>query len=403
MAQTRVVAFKDGHIHLAPDVSLPMSATNISPAYQPFKPDIFWTVNIICYDQISRKLITRISSYNGSSNQFCQQKSLPYDVDVIIINNITSTGLMAAWNQAAWKAKHPTALGGRSQAIRHSSNPAPQPIVVAEELSLRIPFSDLTYEMGGVSFEYAANHRLASVKLKVSNPCVRPEFKFVAPYLAKVLKRDEARFNICLKKTTLSGMVQSIFIERATSPDIDRITPDLVENVNTKHVLDAIFKGKSGLDDEELLQPVKNVRSSLSNEDDPRQILKMILGIRESKHHKQLQFLSTRHREDLAALRFTTDPVAFLFLLDGVRRYYFVLEVYNQALATYVWECEKDAGAIHAKLEELQRLMVGFRTRARLDYRRSSPEGFSVIEHDYSDEAAGFRKWQENLARIFGA
>lgn len=403
MAGIRIVAFKDGHIHLAPDVSIPMTASNISPAYQPFKPGIFWTVNIIRYDQVSRKLITRISSYQGPSEQFCQQKPLPYDVDAIIINNITSTGLMAAWNQAEWKANHPTAFRGKNPAVRHSSNPAPQPVVVTKELSLRIPFSNLTYEMGSVSFEYAAIHRLPAVKINVPNPCVRPEFKFVVPYLAKVLKREEARFSILLKKTTLSGVDQSISIERATSPDINRITPELIENVNTKHVLDSVFKRRSSLDDEDILQPVKDVRSSLSNEDDPRQVLKLILGIRESKHHKQLQFLSTRHREDIANLRFTTDPVAFLFLLEGDRRYYFVLEAYDQALATYVWESGKYDGAIQAKLEELQKLMVGFRNSSRLDYRRSNPEGFSFIEHDYSDEIVGFQKWQDNLTKIIGA
>lgn len=400
MTETRIVAFKDGKIHLGPGVSLPMSATNISPAYQPFKSGIYWVIYVIRYDHTSRKLITRLTSYQGPSCQFYEQKPLPYRVDSIIINDITSAGLMEAWDKAAYKAKHP-AYGGKNNAARHSSNFAAQTVVRTKELNLRIPFSDLTYEIEGVSFEYAVNPRVPSVKVQVSNPYVRPEFQFIAPYLAKVLKRNAARFNIRLKKIMLYGAVQSISIEKAISPDIDRITADLIENVNKKHVFDVIFKRKNELEDEGILQPVKNADSPLNNWENPRQILKMILDDRESKHHKQLHFLSTRHREDLATLRFTTDPVAFLFLLEGNRGYCFVLEVYNKRLATYIWECEKGPDAIQAKIEELQGLMVGFRNQTRLDYRKSRPEGFSFIEHDY-DEKAGFQKWQEDLFRIIG-
>ena len=107
MDKTIVIAFENGQACLAPGCALPMNRTNIPETYQPFRPGIYWTVTVLKQSSFDGSLITRIRDYRGSREKFIQQTAPDVLPPKIIINNISTSELYAAWDQAKWKQKVP--------------------------------------------------------------------------------------------------------------------------------------------------------------------------------------------------------------------------------------------------------------------------------------------------------
>ena len=410
MDKTIVIAFENGQACLAPGCALPMNRTNIPETYQPFRPGIYWTVTVLKQSSFDGSLITRIRDYRGSREKFIQQTAPDVLPPKIIINNISTSELYAAWDQAKWKQKVPggTQEQGRSRSLWQSratdsqrqkdfSRPDPTQVRTFQR-TLTVPWEGLTYLPGAVSFEYTPIPGLCPAIVRIENPCLCPEMRLVTAYLAKASKCKEVRFDVELSVTYESGEAKDLAATKFSSPTIANLDAALLENVNRKVLTAAVFKRRAN-DDQEL-HLLASVRSPIAKSCSAQQALNEVLAVRDSKHHRQLDYLASKHLEDLAGLRFTTDPVSFLFLLEGSSRYFFVLEVYNQKLATYLWSVEKSREAVERKLLELEPLMKLFRESNRLDYRTSDPEGFSWIDHDYSDPQKGFEVWKSALNQV---
>lgn len=409
METTLVIAFENGQAHLAPGCCLPMNRTNIPETFQPFRSGIYWTVTVLFKSSYDGNLITRIRDYRGSRERFLQQTAPETLPPKIIINDISSRELYAAWDRAKSKSPVPNRTP-RQNRIEPSRKPNPSyfsrqpeqsrpvlPQVRSIQRSLTIPWERLTYLPGAVSFEYTPGPDFSPTTIRVDNPCLCPEMRLVTAYLAKATRCKEVRFEVELNVTSAAEAAKELVITKASSSTIASLDSAMIENVNRKVLAEAIFKRR--LDDDHELHLLVSACSPVARTCSPRQALNEVLAIRDSKHHRQLDYLASKHLDDLAGLRFTTDPVSFLFLLEGSTRYYFALEVYDQKLATYLWAVEKSREAVARKLLELEPLMKHFREGRRLDYRASKPEGFSWIDHDYSDPAKGFDAWKSTLER----
>lgn len=409
MDKTIVIAFENGQAYLAPGCALPMDRTNIPETYQPFRPGIYWTVTVLKQSSFDGNLITRIRDYRGSREKFMQQTAPDVLPPKIIINNISTSELYTAWDQAKWKQKVP---GGKQEQGR--SRPPGQSKTDSQwqqdlfrpastqvrtfQRTLTIPWEGLTYLPGAVSFEYTPVPGLSPAIVRIENPCLCPEMRLVTAYLAKASKCKEVRFEVELSVTYESGEAKELAVTKVSSPTIANLNAALLENVNRKVLTAAVFKRRPN--DDQGLHLLASARSPIAKSCSAQQALKEVLAVRDSKHHRQLDYLASKHLDEVAGLRFTTDPVSFLFLLEGSSRYFFVLEVYNQKLATYLWSVEKSREAVERKLPELEPLMKVFREGNRLDYRTSDPEGFSWIDHDYSDPQKGFEVWKSALNQV---
>lgn len=407
MEKTLVIAFEHGQAYLAPGCGLSMDRTNIPKIYQPFQPGIYWTVTVLFQSSYDGNLITRIRDYRGSRERFLQQAALEVLPPKIIINDISSRELYAAWDRAKSKPKPPVPnLSQGQNRVRSPRQLSPSyfpqqqdlscavpPQVRSLRRSLTIPWESLTYLPGAVSFEYSPGSDLSPITIRVDNPCLCPEMRLVTAYLAKATRCKEVLFEVELNMTEAKELV----VTRASSSAIASLDQAMIENVNRKILTEAVFKRR--FDDGQKLHLLASARSPVASPSTPQQALNEVLAIRDSKHHQQLSYLASKHLNYLAGLRFTTDPVSFLFLLEGSNWYFFVLEVYDQKLATYLWAVEKSRGAVERKLSELEPVMKYFREGSRLDYRVSQPEGFSWIDHDYSDPGKGFDAWKSALDR----
>lgn len=409
MENTLIIAFELGQAYLAPGCGFPMNRTNIPETYQPFRSGIYWTVTVLYRSSYDGNLITQIQDYRGSREKFLQQTAPVELPPKIIINGISCSGLYAAWDRT--KSLPPVSVRPPRQNRDNSprgSNPSyfsrqsEQSRTVLSQVrstqrSLTIPWERLTYLPGAVSFEYTPGSDFSPITIRVDNPCLCPEMRLVTAYLAKASRCKEVRFEVELNVTYAAGTAKEVAITKASSSTIASLDSAMIENVNRKVLAEAVFKRR--FDDDHELHLLVSARSPVARTCSPQQALNEVLAIRDSKHHRQLDYLASKHLNDLAGLRFTTDPVSFLFLLEGSTRNFFALEVYDQKLATYLWAVEKSREAVGRKLLELEPLMKHFRAGCRLDYRTSQPEGFSWIDHDYSDPGKGFDAWKSALDR----
>jgi len=410
METTLVIAFEHGQAYLAPGCSLPMDRTNISKTFQPFRPGIYWTVTVLYQSLFSGDLITRIRDYRGSRERFLQQTAPEALPPQIIINDISSRELYAAWDRVKPEPSVPNRSQGQNKVRsprqlnpscfprqRDLSCPVPTQVRSLHS-SFTIPWESLTYISGAVSFEYTPAPDLSPITIRIENNCLCPEMRLVTAYLAKATGCKEVRFEVELNVTYAVGTAKELAVTKASSPTIASLDSVMIENVNRKVLAAAVFKRRP--DDCQELHLLASARSPIARTYSPQQALNEVLAIRDSKHHRQLDYLASKHLDDLSGLRFTTDPVSFLFLLEGLNRYFLVLEVYDQKLATYLWAVEKSREAVEHKLPELEPLMKLFREGNRLDYRISQPDGFSRIDHDYSDPEKGFDVWKSTLDQV---
>lgn len=101
--KTLVIAFEHGQAFLAPGYGLPLNRTNIPGTYQPLRPGIHWTVTVINQSSFNGNLITRIRNYHGSRERFLRQTVPDVLPPEIIINDMSTSELYAAWDRAKWK------------------------------------------------------------------------------------------------------------------------------------------------------------------------------------------------------------------------------------------------------------------------------------------------------------
>lgn len=393
MDKTLVLFFNNDQVYLAPGCGIGMDRTNIPHTYQPFRQGIYWTVSILKTSSINGKLITRVKDYCGSPESFSIQKAPSEIPPGIIINDISTSKLFEAWDKTKNLPSIKNKNSENSQNIRKTVKSFEE--VRVFNRNIFIPWNKLTYSQGEVSFEYTPVKFLPSLEIIFKNSCIRPEMEYITSYLAKATNSKDVSFDVEFNVTYNLGDIRAISVEKVFSPEIDSLSTDILENVNNKILYSSIFKQRQSKGTE--LNLLADARSPTAKSCSPQEALKEVLSVRDSKHHKQLDYLASLHLHHLAGLRFTTDPVAFLFLLEGENSYFFALEVHDQKLATYLWSIEKTPEAIEDKLQEIESLMKLFREGNRLNYRNSRPEKFFLIEHDYSDPESGFKKWEKTL------
>jgi len=191
-------------------------------------------------------------------------------------------------------------------------------------------------------------------------------------------------------------------IHRASSPQIERIDGSLVGEVSRDFALDSLLGRQKGdmvglMSPEEFIDKTigAGVESSWTGED---LLEKFLEQPGKAKHDQHLRYLAKRHLRERFPLRFSSNPVAFLFLLPGRTGSFFVLETFGTKNATYLWQVgeSEDLAGRH---REIQSLMVYLTENRRREYLATKPDGFTRITHASAGDPSGFRPWLERMER----
>jgi hypothetical protein len=134
-----------------------------------------------------------------------------------------------------------------------------------------------------------------------------------------------------------------------------------------------------------------------SNEKD---LLDDLLQITDTKHYKNLRYLSDIHAHHIMKLRFVIKPFSFIFLVPGDKKYHIVWETLDSEEATYVWHADKDLKVLKSTLQKIEDIINVIKVQGKIAYINTSEDPFRRVFHDYSDLKDGFVKWKAELESI---
>lgn len=264
-------------------------------------------------------------------------------------------------------------------------NPDRQGLVI--EKQIKIAIEDLDFRYGNIGFEYIDKESNQRFDFEIENEEFRPEFEVLKPYFIKVLKSKTVTIDIYADIE--NGVILS---QLATSSDIENINKEIVESVKfqflNKSFIGQIPTSKQNILTSNELPKNQNIYTDAEN------ILKDLLKGKQYKHSRHIQFLAERHERNVMKLRFVLQPFSFVFLLAGKQNYHIILETLDTEEATYIWHTDKSKSVLIDTIKQIDKELNVIREQGRQTYLETSPQSFSRIVHDYSDDNKGFTIWK---------
>lgn len=263
--------------------------------------------------------------------------------------------------------------------------PESQSLVI--EKQIKIAVEDLDFRYGNIGFEYIDKENNQRFVFEIENEEFRPEFEVLKPYFIRVLKSKTVVINIYAEIE--NGVVLS---QLATSPDIENINKEIIESVKfqflNKSFIGQIPTSKQNMLTTNELPKNQNIYTNVEN------VLKDLLKGKQYKHSRHIQFLAERHERNVMKLRFVLQPFSFVFLLAGKQNYHIILETLDTEEATYIWHTDKSKSVLIDTIKQIDKELNVIREQGRQTYLETSPQSFSRIVHDYSDDNKGFTIWK---------
>ncbi|MEI6890688.1 MAG: ATP-dependent helicase [Pontiella sp.] len=128
----------------------------------------------------------------------------------------------------------------------------------------------------------------------------------------------------------------------------------------------------------------------------------------DARHAEQIAHLAQQHLASLGPIHVGTDANSVLCLLAGEQDCFFVWEIFDADLSTYLWKSTASLMELSTKpnryAEELALVLKQIESISalggRTKYKASKPANFSHFQHDY--DAEGFEPWLAKLNQQLG-
>jgi len=129
-------------------------------------------------------------------------------------------------------------------------------------------------------------------------------------------------------------------------------------------------------------------------------LLNEILKNKQYKHSQNIRYLANKHESPIMKIRFVLNPFSFVFLLAGENNYFIILETLDTEEATYIWYGPKNKASLIEEVRQIDNQLSIIREKGRQTFLEKSPENFTRIIHDYSDDKKGFIIWKSALEEV---
>ncbi|HMK16623.1 MAG TPA: hypothetical protein VK492_00365 [Chitinophagaceae bacterium] len=397
--QVLKILFKEDMAFLTQEVALNFTQVQISDRPVKFKAPAFWTIRVINYIENERRLFVEVLAYqvgeSGFSPNQIQLAEILISIEKVTFKSIDTSGLLRTLNST----QHIKILPPQMTTYRDETKIEREPLIKTYTESFSIPIKNVTFLTGGVSFEKKIEQFKRSLLFQIQNENIIEEYDAIKDYFANVL--DTKKINVVATIKTVDGIVTSI---NARSNEIDKIDKTLIEEVKFK--LLKVARTKEVTSDqqvftmEEYLETFAEEIKSTNIFKDDTDFFENVLERTETKHYKQLRFLSSKHKFDLLKLRIVHKPFSFIFLLSGINNFHIVWETLDTTEATYIWTFtseEKDLDQIIVDIDNLVNLV---KRTGRNEYLDRNEINFNRVFHDYTDLQNGFKNWKENIEKV---
>lgn len=258
---------------------------------------------------------------------------------------------------------------------------------------IAVSVKDIMFLDGKVTFEYFIIPIGRNISFDISNSFLKKEFDSIKNYFPKALKIN--KFIILIEGECQDGKILN---STCSSSQISSINESLFELVQDLYISDHI--SNAGHDEIFNLDDLVLELIKIGSEDtqDKEWVLNKLIAPNRTKHYYHLRYLSDKHSSNTINLKLTGKPLSFIFLLEISNGFCLIWETYETEEATYVWKivnCSIDN--LSSTLQEHIERIKYLRRNNKNSYLRTKPENFIRIEHDYSGEDNGFKKWKSKL------
>jgi superfamily II DNA or RNA helicase len=265
--------------------------------------------------------------------------------------------------------------------------------ILTIEKKINLPIEQLEFHYGSVAFKHSVVEMNTELQFQVENNEIRPEFEVLKPYFIKTLKSKNITVEIFAEFE--NGKLAS---QLALSPDIDRINREVVEGVKfqflNKGLLKQFTPKKQNILTSDELQEQNKIYSNAED------LLNEILKNKQYKHSQHIQYLADRHESQVMKIRFVLNPFSFVFLLSREQNYFVVLETLDTEEATYIWHTPKNKSSLIEEVKQIDNQLNIIREKGRQTFLENSPDNFTRIIHDYSDNKKGFIIWKSAIEEL---
>lgn len=265
-----------------------------------------------------------------------------------------------------------------------------------------IPIKKVRFQHERVSFDKKLGQLKNTIELTIQNNNIREEFDAVKNYFANVLNTKKIQVKVSI---VLSGdQITSI---EANSPEVEKINKEIIETIKfvfvkkflKKKIPTEVDKTLFTMEDyfDHCSEGKVKMKTFYSNDQD---LLNDLLRISNTKHYRNLRFLSSRHAYEIMKIRFILEPESFVFLIEGTHHCHFIWETLKTSEATYIWHAEKDKQKLPMIFRKIEEIINLTRIQGKTAYISSNEDKFRRIYHDYSDINKGFVKWKGELENV---
>ena len=406
------ILFKDNNAYLTLDKPLTFEQVSLSDIpviakMKGFKTPAYWTVKVINYSEFEKRIFCEIISYHvGDTNFNNYPKQLSdklNDIEIVTFRSIDTYGLLKTLNGGAGATFTPAKPVSSDRQHYSQSEPiVKQPVKQSINETFFVPFKNVCFKLGGVSFDKKFKEYNQTIELTIPNYDIREEFDAVKNYFANVLKTKKIQVTANIEIT--DNEITSINVK---SPEIDKIDKQIIDNVKFEFVK-STMKKKPNIEIDKSLFTMDEYFDTFADEKfqsntfykNDKELFEDLLQISNTKHYKHLRFLSSKHSHEIMKLRFVHKPFSFIFLIQGDRNYHIIWETLDTEEATYVWHIDKDIKILKLTLQKIEDIINVIKVQGKTAYLNSADEPFRRIYHDYSELVDGFVKWKGELENI---
>lgn len=397
------VLFQDDKAYLTKDRPMTFGQLGLPEIVKSFKAPAYWTIRIINYNEVQKKIFCEVLSYQNGVADFGYNQIQLADklnsLEIINFRSIDTSGLLKTLSGMTSSSFTPSRY---VPVERIQFNYTKEPSIQTINETFFVPLKNVRFKLGGVSFDKKFKEYKNTLELTISNYDIREEFDAVKNYFGNVLgtKKIQVTAQIEIKENEVTSI-------KVSSPEITKIDKQLIDNVKFEFIK-STTKKKLNVELDKSLFTMDEYFDTFADEkfksntfySNDKEFFKDLLTITNTKHYKHLRFLSSKHSHDTMKLRFVHKPFSFIFLIKGDRNYHIIWETLDTEEATYVWHIKKDINVLKMTLRKIEDIINVIKVQGKTAYISSTNDPFKRIYHDYSELVDDFVKWKGELENI---
>jgi hypothetical protein len=416
-----IIKIVNRDIYFNPNMSIPCRKTNLQLDQMTFKSntDQYWRIELIQYLENTKCFHVRVLDYNAKNIENFRRQTTNKLIESVIFENLdwqklrpllSSYSPEVPFNLDSYKIPEEIPIPSIKPKIESYYFPK-EPVTEHLNVNFSIKFQEATFKDGAVIFKKFIKKVDTQIDFKIENSSILEEFDNIKLWFSKKLKTK--KFNVSAIITLIDKKFSNAI---AASPEIEMITPNIIENVKYDRTI-ALTKPPRAINPDKSLYTTDDIfqlidpeikEGNVFNQSEP-DIIKSLTKTEYVRNRKQLEYLSDIKQTNKSKIHYTLNPLfGFLFLNESKYKYHFVWELL-QSHATYIWSINKENKDINSLYEKIEEIINVIKLIGRDEYKRTHSNknfgyefNFKAIDHqdiniNFDD---GFKKWKNKLDEI---